>query len=104
MNRKNFPIVVYALAVASILGCSASLADTKKPKPKPDTPRETLELNYGTTVWTYTQQKRGNGPLTGKPLTTVNPALQGNVLQKNTAGGGAGPIVSPKPIQGSTNR
>jgi hypothetical protein len=46
------------------------------------------------------------GPTKPMPPKTgvVNPALQGNVLQKGTLGGSTGPTVPPKPTQGNINR
>jgi hypothetical protein len=86
--RNHIKTLSISLAVFLILGCSAALADTKKPKPKPDeTPKESVGLNYGTTVYTYSQSQRGNGSNVRKPITTsVNPALKGNVLQNSGVG------------------
>jgi hypothetical protein len=86
--RNQIKTLSISLAAFLILGCSATLADTKKPKPKPDeTPKESIEFNYGTTVYTYTQSQRGSGANLRKPITnTVNPALKGSTL-----GGSTGP-------------
>jgi hypothetical protein len=85
------PILAVAIAIVLAAPSSAGLADTKKPKPKPvdDLPKESIEFNYGSVMYS----QHGNGSNLRKPITTtVNPALQGNVLQKS---GGVGSPVKP---------
>jgi hypothetical protein len=87
--RNQIKALSISLAAFLILGCSATLADTKKPKPKPadDLPKESVEFNYGKPEYTYSQSQRGSGSNVRKPIsTTVNPALKGSTL-----GGSTGP-------------
>jgi len=63
MRRSNAaPIAAMAFVLAAVLAVpSTALADKKKPKDTTETPKENIQLNYGSVQWTYKQQKPGQG-------------------------------------------
>jgi type VI protein secretion system component Hcp len=115
MTIKTF---VCSLVAVSILGCYAVLAEeihfnyekvekTYTPQKQDGTSTTQRDISSGQASgkrqhkpFTITQES-GAASSRVKPLTTtINPALQGNVLQKGTLGGSTGPTKLTLPITG----
>lgn len=55
MRRRN--VLLFAVVASILIAPGTALADKKKANTNNDTPKESVSMPYGSTKWTYTEQK-----------------------------------------------